>query len=868
MDEQLLLTRLAEVPDDDETARRLEALYRSEQRWPDLAAHLVDRLEHTRDPEARQTLFEKASRIFDERLRDPGKALLVLLQAFGEQPDDARLARPLARLAERAGNWPDLLEAYEAALPALAPEARLPLLRRLAEWAAHLERADAAAGYLRALLALRPDDEKARRAYEEHLEARGDWRGLVAALRERLARERTAEGRSRLQQQIARVLEQKLGDAFEALRWLGELYARAPEDGLEMRVRRLAEQTGRFDELARIYEAALSAAPDPGRRFALAEIYAERLGDRQRAAEQYEHVVAEDPENLRAIRALRTLLEADERWEKLAVVLAREAALTDDRQERFQRWRALGDLYHERLNAPKEAVDAWFEALKARPDDKQVLVRLLEVYGTLRLWDASVKVLKKLIQLEDDPRRKAHFIYAMGVIQRDELKDHYKAVRTLDKALDLDPTHVKAFRAIDEILTADGDFERQDRYYRKMLVRAKEHRLDDDFVVEVARNLGEINRTRLGRLDAALQAYDIVLKRRPEDAQTLGLVAELHARAGNLTEAVRTLTRMLAHTPARADTYHQLYRLYRDGRQADAAWCVAQALVLLNRADDEARKLYERGRDQQGGQLRRSLEAADWPLLTAGKSEALDAVMLRLFPLVGPQLTVRHKDLGLNPKKDRIDLAAPSTFTRVLAYAADAAGIPAPEAWYLAGAMGLNAANLSPPGLIVGADMAERPVAELAFLCGRQLYLSGRQHLLATLDYELDARQRRLGGILSTLARHLDPAAPVSFVDPAVQKALTALGPADAGVLARAMAVLSQQPDFGLPAWLEALDDTANRLGLLLCGDLAVAARLVHGDPRPLGGGPPDARVGRLLVFAVSPQYVELRRRLGTALRA
>ena len=84
--------------------------------------------------------------------------------------------------------------------------------------------------------------------------------------------------------------------------------------------------------------------------------------------------------------------------------------------------------------------------------------------------------------------------YSVGVIQRDELTDSLSAVRSLDKALDADPSALKAFQAIDQILTTERDYERQDRYYRKMLKRAMEQKLDDKLVITLAKGLGEINR--------------------------------------------------------------------------------------------------------------------------------------------------------------------------------------------------------------------------------------------------------------------------------------------------------------------------------------------------------------------------------------
>jgi hypothetical protein len=72
------------------------------------------------------------------------------------------------------------------------------------------------------------------------------------------------------------------------------------------------------------------------------------------------------------------------------------------------------------------------------------------------------------------------------------------------------------------------------------------------------------------------------------------------------------------------------------------------------------------------------------------------------------------------------------------------------------------------------------------------------------------------------------------------------------------------RPDLLL--WQRRLELTATRAGLLACGDLEAASRLVRHDPAPVGDLSADARVDDLCAFAVSDAYGALRRELGVAL--
>jgi len=72
---------------------------------------------------------------------------------------------------------------------------------------------------------------------------------------------------------------------------------------------------------------------------------------------------------------------------------------------------------------------------------------------------------------------------------------------------------------------------------------------------------------------------------------------------------------------------------------------------------------------------------------------------------------------------------------------------------------------------------------------------------------------------------------------------------------------LPDQPD--LARWRNAVDAAAQRAGLLVCGELAAAARMISSESTPLGGLRPNQRVQELVSYSVSPGYFAARRHLG-----
>jgi tetratricopeptide (TPR) repeat protein len=847
-----------------ERAARLEAAGR----WADLAGHYVDQLGQTDDLMSRLDLYIRAAELFEHRLEAPDNALLVLLQAFTEAPEDGLFAEALERLATQTSGWDDTFAVYEAALE--TSDDPLALHRRLITWYQQADRSEDANRHHAQVFVHDPTDAEAEQAYETWLTETEDWRGLVDLLTGRLNQATDADVRQQLLLLIADLLDQGLNAPDEALELLGQTYVETRDDGLELRMEHLAERTGAWKPLVRIYRRTLEHPfADTSQAAALhlktAQLYETQLNNARRAADQYANVLAYEPDNGRALAALQRLFTAEGRYDELAGVLEQLAPNTPTPKARAERYVELGEIYATQLNDPQRAIDAWLKAAEAQPDHKPALAKLLGIYQETGHWEGSIRVLRKLAQLSEDLGKKARYFYAVGVIQRDKVEDHYVAVRTLDKALEADPTLVRAFQAIDEILTHDGDYARQDRYYRKMLVRARQHRLDDALVVSLARNLGEINRSRLHNYAEAIKAYGIVVKKRPQDVEAHAIIAQLYTLNGDLPGAAHAAFKRVQAQPSDPAGLHALARARLDAGALDGAWCTCQALVVLGQANADEQRFYEEGLRHINAQAQRSLEASDWQLVTwAGRDARIDQALATAQPAVGPLMAHSPKQLNLNPRKDQLDLEAASALGQIVKYISQLIGVRPASAWLSPMTRGLATANLNPPGLLVGPDMAERAFGPSATRVTRQLYLLSLQHVLATIDLDASTTATRLVAVLAAVET---AAGGGSHGDPALVQAIEALPAGSLTALERVAPTLPKPLDAAVASWLDAVEHTANRLALLLSCDLAATVQMMRDEP-PSFGGEITSRLWALLLFSVSEPYLELRRRLGYALPA
>src|SRR5205085_9787905 len=131
----------------------------------------------------------------------------------------------------------------------------------------------------------------------------------------------------------------------------------------------------------------------------------------------------------------------------------------------------------------------------------------------------------KFLDHETDPAKRAVYHLAEAEIRRVELKDKPNALAGYDRALDelltespLQPaTRTRAlqtFRMIDELLTADRDWTQLEQAYLRMVKRVPE---DRRLLVVLWHALGEIYRSRLERLDLAVDAFEVAQSIGPDD---------------------------------------------------------------------------------------------------------------------------------------------------------------------------------------------------------------------------------------------------------------------------------------------------------------------------------------------------------------
>ena len=593
-----------------------------------------------------------------------------------------------------------------------------------------------------------------------------------------------------------------------------------------------------------------------------------KVGERRKAQDFFRKALDIDPRHVPTLEALTALHEAQGDWDDVIHYRRQLVGLITDDLQRFQALVSIGEILHQQMRNTRMAIEAWQEAMQVQPTSKLVLAKLLALHEESGNWEQAVAVLGQLADLEADPARQAKYFYAVGAIQRDYLKDPFTAVRTFDKALDSDPRMLKAFQAIVHVLTEQRDFERQDRYYRKMLKRATDHQLDDALVIKLAKDLGEINRTRLQKFDEAVKAYKIALAKKPDDLDTHQIVAQLYELENRTDKAIAQYYKLIELNPRSIDSYQQLRRLFHETQRYDEAWCVCQVLYYLGQASPDERAFFEKYRSRTLTQARRPLDRQHWALIVHPElSGHLGRLFQKLYRYTAPLSARTHKELGLHKRKDLIEPAEQTPFNNVLNYASQITRLARTEAYKgPATQTGIKLVNLNPPAMLVGGDvMSGRGLQELAFTCAKALFLTGEHYVMAGFDDTYEQRKATLMAMTYTITQVVMPQAEIPHVMQDLLPIYQAIPAADRVEITKTIQAMQANPaqHLNLSKWLEMIEHSANRLGFLLANDVGAAMNVIKNEPGTFSRAPSQDRIREIVLFALSENYFQLRKALG-----
>jgi len=881
----------------------LEGLARVQEeagQW-EAAAATLERLREVVPEADRADFHQRLGVIRLERLGDTRAGEEHLVQALALSPGQVHLPAMLALAAiyRQRGDWLKARQmAGRAADAAPDPAEKLRLLFEAAEICRTRLDDDAQAAELyAAVLALDPVYPGAHEPLGDIWFRRGAWTELLP-IAEHVAAEADAAGRpaadrARLHHQLGRAAAE-LGDEERAL---GAYRASFDADPTYLPTLRdlgaLTFKREAWAEAAALEEAVLVAHGASMRRDEVLDALERqglallRAGDPAQAVPPLERALTLDPRRRATLEALVAACTAT--GDHDAVIRHAQALLplidADGVDARLALHERIAEIHRDKRSDPQRAIAAYLAALEVKPDARKIHHELLELYSATKQWKQAVGVLMKLADLDEGPVR-ARTLVAAGNILHYEMGAEAEAVEIYDRALDADPDDLKTFERIDKLTTGAHDWKTQERCYRRQIKRMGSDVSPEKRPALLALwlGLGEIHRSRLRDVPSAIAAFEVAASLDPDNpdrrAEIGRILAELYQAAGPASYAKAVHERRLLIRRARdpgemAAELKVLLRLFVELGELDHAFCAAQSLALLGRADADERALYEQYRPPVPLRARSRMTEELWQrcLLHPDQDRLLSQILAAVSPAVTMAHAKPHKDWGLKPKQRRDVPADPATFCKALVYVSAILGVTWPEVYLFPDSPGdidlANArATMTPiAAFVVGRGVLEgRTEMELAFVLARNLTMLRPDQLLrwptvvptlAELEVAARAAIRLAAPEQPVPEGHAEATA--QYVD-LYGKLLAPQLREQLEMIVRRFVADGRALD--VPRWARGAALTAIRAGLLVSGDIEVASRL--GQAGLAGSGVEPADVVRdLAEWNVSEEYFTLREQLG-----
>jgi tetratricopeptide (TPR) repeat protein len=596
-----------------------------------------------------------------------------------------------------------------------------------------------------------------------------------------------------------------------------------------------------------------------------------RDGRPEAAVEILEAAIDADPGATEPLVALASCYAVLQRWHDVIRTKNRHLDLAIG-EDRVQLLIDIGDITADKLGDRRQAAKNLVAALEDRPDDRRLLTKLMQLYSEEKDWNRLVDIVIRLANFQDDPKQRAKYLNTAAIVTARQLGDVDSAIDLYEQVIELDPAISKALNEVIALRRTKGDLTGVDRLLRRKLEIAIEAN-DAQGQLEAWTSLGRLYENELGWIDHAIVAYEKVQELEPTRLEHTEKLAALYATepARWMHNALMSQLKLLEQNPFRVESYKAMRRLHTEGKNADGAWCLCQALTVLNLSEADEERFYRRMRAETAAPAQSVLQDEDWQALIHAD---INPLLTHLFAVIEPAIVAVRapelKGLGVDPTT-AIDVGqTPLPMPQTLFYAAGVLGLELPNAYVIPDDPGgLSFLIARPRGIGLGrvAMSSKVPPQAAAFIAARHLtYFRPGFYVRQVL-----ASGSGLRSWLFAAIKLISPQFPIApDIEGSVMEAYHSLDKNLKAVgrdeLTRVVSTLLREGTaLDLKRWVAGVDQTADRVGFAIAHDLDTAAQVIRASDENATSVPNQERLKSLAVFSVSPNYLGLRRRLGIA---
>ncbi len=526
----------------------LEPHYEGLAQFEQLAAVYEAVLAHKVERSERLQQYYRLAELHEERLFAADAALAIYVRALLEYPDDDRILEDVERLAGLVEEgWEHIANAYADVLGAhedrtIQTRIGKRLARVFEEELADVEKAEETYRYVlsNAPLELECLDNLDRiyTALEQHAE-------LAQVLEQRVQTTEEPYVLIEFYTRLGDTYEQHLAQYDDAVRAYRKIFDELdPEnEQAQLVLERIYAHQEKWNELFGVYERQLESAPGDHEKgdisAKMARVLANHLGNVERAIDTWKTVLELRGEDGEALAGLSDLYERTEQWAELTEVLERHMAMVYDDQEQVAVLLRRARLYLVHLNRDDAALDDYNRVLDIDYANLEALYAINDIWRRRTAADVedaeqpTQELTYALHQTIDRaggnlPAENLVALYReVATLHQQHEEQHFEAIDSWRKLLDVDPRDFDAMAHLEELLRAD---ERWEEVVDVKMMRARAFEDPSEQIREYL-EVAHIWEHQVGNEDGATPALEAVMAIDPMHDDAFDQLEKLHRLA-------------------------------------------------------------------------------------------------------------------------------------------------------------------------------------------------------------------------------------------------------------------------------------------------------------------------------------------------
>ncbi|MFH1130436.1 MAG: tetratricopeptide repeat protein, partial [Pseudomonadota bacterium] len=528
----------------------LADVYREGAQWDKLAELLLDRKDFVQNTEEKVGILQEVAKLFEEKLGAAEDAFVVLQAAFKEDYTNDITARELERLASVTNSWNQLISDYSSVIQNISDSAvRADLLIKMGRWyGSKLERMDYAISSVEQALQIDAENAKALEALGELYRKTGNWTALVQILGRSVEVEDDPEKKVEHLLSMAELSDLHLSDQTRAI----NTYRRVLDlDGNNTKalvsLERMYRSDQRWEQLVEILEKKVVAAEEAETIIDLygqiGELYEEKLGNLEKAIENYEEVLSIDPQDYRTLKALEALYQQSGAKEKYVDILEQQLDAAETDEARIALLERISNVWEEQFNRLDHASENLEKILLIDGKNEAAFRNLARIYLADSRHEELVEVFRRHIDISSDSNKKIELLSAMGKVYESEINNPDRAIEAYSEILSHDSEHTNALDALARL------YEDTQAWDQAIEVMGQLVNLVDDIRcrVDLYYRMGRICEEQYNESERAEEHYYEALELNPSHAESMTQLVEIYKARGEWAKATNLMVRAEAH---------------------------------------------------------------------------------------------------------------------------------------------------------------------------------------------------------------------------------------------------------------------------------------------------------------------------------